>query len=177
IPVQGQLLQHHALHGASAATQIVQAHAGEPCDEAVEAGPADSLQSAALPRPPPTLHDVLGFQRCNELADVFRVDLVICGQRQDDIAGGSLGARHDGGGFAETAAQNNHQDIARTRVDQGFHFRDGVPVRAIHDEDELVGYAHTVQAAAVFVVQLAQAFVAPADRNDYRNPIEFAFSH
>jgi hypothetical protein len=104
--------------------------------------------------------------RSFDSSEVLRVDLVICGQRHDVVAAGALESRHDGRRLAEAAVQNDHRDVARPAVDEGFNITHDVPVGTVHHEYELVRQAHGVQARAILLVQLAHILVAPADRND-----------
>ncbi len=68
--------------------------------------------------------------------------------------------------LAETAVQNDHRDVARAAVDEGFNIAHDFPVGTVHHKYEFVRHAHGVQARTVLLVQLAHVLVAPADRND-----------
>jgi hypothetical protein len=75
---------------------------GRPC--------AAALEGAARARPAPRRGEVAVVERRDQLADLGALDLVVGGQRHDELARGVLEAGHQRRGFAELPGQADDGD-------------------------------------------------------------------
>src|SRR5688572_20316688 len=106
------------------------------------------------------------IQGVNELGDVGRRDLVVGGQRHDDLAGGPLEAGHQRGRLAEWPGEADDGD-ALALLEQALEPAGELSLRSVENVNDFMVAADGIEPATIVRVQRERIAVPRPDGNDY----------
>src|SRR5215213_8521788 len=137
IAIQRHFFHHLPLERPRAAADVAQPHASDAGHETMENRPPQRLELSTGTRVTVPNGNVCSIHgSSNELGDLGCIDLMVGGQRYDEIARSSLEAGHEGGGFPKTARQAHHRDPL-AGGEQSLEISRGLRAPPIEDEYEL----------------------------------------
>src|SRR6185437_3322433 len=152
VAVDIDLVEHPALHRPRAAAEVVEALAGDPCQEAMEEIPPKLLEAAARPWPAPPDREVGSAQRAHQSADLATADLVVRRQCENGTATRALESGNERGGFAKPSGEADHRDPL-SRGEQPLYVGGYFRPRAVEHDDNFVGRANRLEPLFVFGVE------------------------